>query len=327
MSWRRRRDRIRLRVLLAGGAGFIGSHLCDSLLADGHHVTAIDNFITGRRKNVAHLAGHPRFTLIERDIVDGIEDLDLPVDWLFHLASPASPVGYMRHPFETGLTNTTGTLRLLEYARQHAARFLFTSTSEAYGNPTVHPQPETYFGNVNPVGPRSCYDESKRYGESLTMEYVRQYRTDARVVRIFNTYGPRNDPTDGRVIPNFMMSAQRGDPLVIYGDGSQTRSLCYVSDLVRGLRAMMETDGLAGEVINLGNPDERTILELAIFIAAGFGSTAGVTYIDAREDDPERRCPNISKARQLLGWQPAVSLEDGLRETMAYYATYVVART
>jgi nucleoside-diphosphate-sugar epimerase len=312
---------------VAGGAGFIGSHLCDSLLADGHHVTAIDNFITGRRRNVHHLEQHPRFTLIERDIVDGIADLNLPVDWLFHLASPASPVGYMQHPFETGLTNTLGTLRLLEYARSNAARFVFTSTSEAYGNPTVHPQPETYFGNVNPVGPRSCYDESKRYGESLTIEYFRQYEADTRIVRIFNTYGPRNDPADGRVIPNFMMSAQRGLPLVIYGDGSQTRSLCYVSDLVAGLRAMMATEGLAGEIINLGNPDERTILELATFIAAGFGSTAGVEYVAAREDDPERRCPDISKAKRLLDWQPQVSLETGLSETMAYYATYEVART
>jgi UDP-glucuronate decarboxylase len=316
-----------LRVLVAGGAGFIGSHLCDSLLADGHSVIALDNFITGRRKNLAHLEHHPRFTLIERDIVQGVDDLDLAVDWLFHLASPASPVGYMQHPFETGLTNTLGTLRLLEYARAHSARFVFTSTSEAYGNPAVHPQPETYFGNVNPVGPRSCYDESKRYGESLTVEFVRQYGSDARVVRIFNTYGPRNDPTDGRVIPNFMMSAQRGEPLLIYGDGSQTRSLCYVSDLVSGLRAVMQTDGLAGEVINLGNPDERTILELATFIASGFGSTAGVQYVPAREDDPERRCPDISKARRLLGWQPLVSLEAGLSDTMAYYATYEVART
>jgi UDP-glucuronate decarboxylase len=314
-------------VLVAGGAGFIGSHLCDSLLADGHSVTAIDNFITGRHKNVAHLQHHPRFRLIERDIVQGIADLDLPVDWLFHLASPASPVGYMQHPFETGLTNTLGTLRLLEHARARAARFVFASTSEAYGNPAIHPQPETYFGNVNPVGPRSCYDESKRYGESLTTEFVRQYETDARVVRIFNTYGPRNDPADGRVIPNFMMSAQRGEPLLIYGDGSQTRSLCYVSDLISGLRAVMATDGLAGEVINLGNPDERTILELATFIAAGFGSTAGVQYAAAREDDPERRCPDIRKAMRLLGWQPQVSLEAGLNETMAYYSTYEVART
>ena len=312
---------------MAGGAGFIGSHLCDSLLADGHDVTAIDNFITGRRRNVAHLANHPRFTLVERDIVDGVADLKLPVDWLFHLASPASPVGYMQHPFETGLTNTLGTLRLLEYARLRGARFVFTSTSEAYGNPTVHPQPETYFGNVNPVGPRSCYDESKRYGESLTTEFVRQYATDARVVRIFNTYGPRNDPNDGRVIPNFMMSAQRGEPLVIYGDGSQTRSLCYVSDLVAGLRATMETDGLTGEVINLGNSDERTILDLATIIARGFGSQAGFTFVEAREDDPERRCPDLHKARRLLGWQPHVTLEDGLRETMAYFATYEVSRT
>jgi UDP-glucuronate decarboxylase len=316
-----------LRVLLAGGAGFIGSHLCDSLLADGHSVTVVDNFITGRRRNIAHLADHPGFQLIDRDIVDGVSDLNISIDWLFHLASPASPVGYMQHPFETGLANTVGTLRLLEFARAQSSRFVYASTSEAYGNPTVHPQPETYFGNVNPIGPRSCYDESKRYGESLTTEFHRQYGADTRVVRIFNTYGPRNDPNDGRVIPNFMMSAQRHEPLVIYGDGSATRSLCYVSDLVAGLRAMMETDGLAGEVVNLGNADERSILELATIIAAGFDSTAGFTFVDAREDDPERRCPDLSKARRLLGWQPHVSLEDGLRQTMAYYATYEVART
>jgi dTDP-glucose 4,6-dehydratase/UDP-glucuronate decarboxylase len=312
-------------VLVAGGAGFIGSHLCDSLLADDHEVIVLDNFITGRQRNIAHLADHPRFTLIERDIVQGVDDLGLQVERIFHLASPASPVGYMQHPFETGLTNTVGTLNLLRLAQRVGARLLFTSTSEAYGNPAVHPQPETYFGNVNPIGPRSCYDESKRYGESLTTEFVRQFRLDARIVRIFNTYGPRNDPYDGRVIPNFMMSAQRNEPLLIFGDGSQTRSLCYVSDLVRGLRAMMETDGLAGEVVNLGNPDERTILDLARIIADGFGASGGFNFVPARQDDPERRCPDISKARKLLGWEPQVSLEDGLRETMAYYASYEVA--
>lgn len=267
-----------MRVLVAGGAGFIGSHLCDSLLADGHEVVAVDNFITGRPVNVAHLVDNPNFTLVQNDIVDSIE---LTVDQIYHLASPASPVGYMRHPFETHLTNSTGTHNLLRLAHQHGAAFLFTSTSEAYGNPSVHPQPESYFGNVNPVGPRSCYDESKRYGESITMEYVRQYGMNARIVRLFNTYGPRNDPNDGRVIPNFISSAQRGNPLVIFGDGSQTRSLCYVSDLIRGLRSAMEAPGTVGQVINLGNPDERTILDLAEIINGYCGSTGGVQFVDA----------------------------------------------
>jgi UDP-glucuronate decarboxylase len=305
-----------VRVLVAGGAGFIGSHLCDSLLADGHDVVAIDNVITGREVNVAHLADHPRFRLIHGDIVDPIE---LEVDTIYHLASPASPVGYMRHPFETHVSNSTGTHNLLKLAHRHGASFLYTSTSEAYGNPAVHPQPETYFGNVNPVGPRSCYDESKRYGESITMEFVRQYGLDARIVRLFNTYGPRNDPNDGRVIPNFITAAQRGEPLVIFGDGSQTRSLCYVSDLVRGLRAAMETPNTTGQVINLGNPDERTILDLAEIINRYCDSSGGVRFVDARQDDPERRCPDISKARCLLGWEPVVGLEEGLRSTIAYF--------
>lgn len=305
-----------MRVLVAGGAGFIGSHLCDSLLADGHDVVAVDNFITGRPVNVAHLDDHPRFELVDSDVV---EPLDLEVEAIYHLASPASPVGYMRHPFETHLTNSTGTHNLLRLAQKHGASFLFTSTSEAYGNPAVHPQPETYFGNVNPIGPRSCYDESKRYGESITMEYVRQYGLDARIVRLFNTYGPRNDPNDGRVIPNFVSSAQRGEQLVIFGDGSQTRSLCYVSDLIRGLRAAMESPNTTGQVINLGNPDERTILDLAELINTYCASSAGIQFVDARQDDPERRCPDITKARCLLEWEPTVGLEEGLKSTIEYF--------
>lgn len=305
-----------MRVLVSGGAGFIGSHLCDSLLADGYEVIAIDNFITGRSLNIRHLEGHPAFTLIRHDIVD---EFDIQVERIFHLASPASPIGYMRHPFETHLTNSIGTYNMLKLAHRYNAQLLYTSTSESYGNPEIHPQPESYFGNVNPVGPRSCYDESKRFGESITMEFVRQYGLDARIIRIFNTYGPRTDPDDGRVIPNFISSAQRGEPLVIYGDGSQTRSLCFVSDLVRGLRLAMETQNTIGQVINLGNPDERTILDLARIINAHCGSDAGVRHVLAREDDPERRCPDITKARQLLGWEPVVSLEDGLKETIEFF--------
>jgi nucleoside-diphosphate-sugar epimerase len=306
-------------VLVAGGAGFIGSHLCDSLIADGHQVIAVDNLITGRNANVRHLIDHPEFTLIRHDIVDELPIELGPVDQIYHLASPASPVGYMRYPIETHLTNAIGTHHLLRFAQRHGARLVFASTSESYGNPTVHPQPETYFGNVNPVGPRSCYDESKRFGESITMEFVRQFGLDARIVRIFNTYGPRNDPNDGRVIPNFITSAQRGEPLLIFGDGMQTRSLCFVSDLVSGLRRVMETPDLGGEVLNLGNPDERTILDLARIILDVCCSSAGLRFEPAREDDPDRRCPDISKARRLLGWEPTVPLEDGLQQTVAYF--------
>lgn len=307
-----------MRVLVSGGAGFIGSHLCDSLISDGHHVTVVDNFITGRRKNVDHLLGLATFRLIEHDIINQLPD-DIEVDRVFHLASPASPVGYMQHPIETHLVNSIGTHNMLKLALRCGAALLYTSTSESYGNPEVHPQPETYFGNVNPVGPRSCYDESKRYGESITMEYVRQFDLDARIIRIFNTYGPRNDPTDGRVIPNFISSAVRGEPLVIYGDGTQTRSLCYVSDLVRGLRLAIELPNTKGEVINLGNPDERTIGDLATIIAEYCGSQAETRLVEARQDDPERRCPDITKARSLLSWEPIVGLDEGLRATIEHF--------
>lgn len=309
-----------MRILVTGGAGFIGSHLCDALLAAGHDVIAVDNFITGRRANVAHLMEHPRFTLVEHDV---IEPLDIEADQIYHLASPASPEGYMRHPIETHLVNSVGTLNLLRLAQRSGARLLFTSTSEAYGDPLVHPQPETYWGNVNPIGPRSCYDESKRFDESITMEFIRRYDLDARIVRIFNTYGPRNDPQDGRVVPNFIMRALRGEPLPIFGDGSQTRSLCYVSDLVRGLILAMERDEARGQVINLGNPDERTVLELAQIILDLCDSPSEVEFLEKRPDDPERRCPDITRARTLLGWEPTVSIDDGLRETIAYFRRYV----
>lgn len=307
-----------MRVLVSGGAGFIGSHLCDSLIADGHDVVCVDNYITGRRKNIEHLIDNPSFTLIEHDIVQEFSD-EIEVDRIFHLASPASPVGYMRNPIETHLANSIGTHNMLKLARRCSAQLLYTSTSESYGDPEVHPQPETYFGNVNPVGPRSCYDESKRFGESITMEYVRQFNLDARIVRIFNTYGPRNDPNDGRVIPNFIRQAERGEPLTIFGDGTQTRSLCFVSDLVRGLRLAMECPGTTGEVINLGNPDERTVHDLAMIITDYCQSAAPVVFLEARQDDPERRCPDITKARRLLNWEPTVTLEDGLRATIEHF--------
>ncbi|HVX29772.1 MAG TPA: UDP-glucuronic acid decarboxylase family protein [Nitrolancea sp.] len=311
-----------LRVLVAGGAGFIGSHLCDRLLADGHDVVAVDNFVTGRYANIEHLQANDRFSYHDFDITDPIDFLD-HVDQIYHLASPASPEGYMRHPIETHLVNSVGTLNLLRLAERHGATFLYTSTSEAYGDPQVHPQDETYRGNVNPIGPRSCYDESKRFGESITMEFVRQFDLDARIVRIFNTYGPRNDPKDGRVVPEFIMRALRHQPLPVFGDGSQTRSLCYVSDLVEGLRAAMNRPNTKGEVINLGNPDERTVSELAALIAKLCGSTAGVEHLPERPDDPYKRCPDISKAKRLLGWSPVVDIETGMRETIAYFSRYV----
>lgn len=306
-----------MRTLVAGGAGFIGSHLCDALLARGDSVIAVDNLVTGRESNIAHLIHHSRFTFLRHDVV---EPLEAEVDRVYHLASPASPEGYMLHPIETHLVNSVGTLNLLRLVQSNGARFLYTSTSETYGDPLIHPQPETYFGNVNPIGPRSCYDESKRFGESITMEFVRQFDLDARIVRIFNTYGPRNDPRDGRVVPNFIMGALQGKALPIFGDGQQTRSLCFVSDLVRGLLTVMESEATRGEVVNLGNPDERTVLELAQVIIELCDSPSTIEYLAARPDDPYRRCPDITKARSLLGWEPEVGLRDGMRATIDYFA-------
>ena len=301
---------------MTGGAGFIGSHLCTALVERGDEVTCLDNFITGRPHNLAHLAGQPAFRLIEHDITTPI---DLPADQIYHLASPASPVGYAAHPIETHLVNSVGTYNMLELARGQGARLLYTSTSEAYGDPLEHPQRETYFGNVNPIGPRSCYDESKRFGESLVMEYVRQFGLDARLVRLFNTYGPRMDPDDGRVVPNFIKQALHGEAITVYGDGQQTRSFCYVSDIVRGLLAAMDTPGVQGEVFNLGNPDERTILDFAERIMWATGQRVELAYHPGRQDDPARRCPDITKAQTRLNWSPRVALEEGLPPTIAFF--------
>ena len=305
-----------MRILVAGGAGFIGSHLCDYLIAQGHSVTAVDSCITGRAKNVAHLAANHRFSLLEWDVTEAFA---WQGDAVFHLASPASPEGYLRHPFETLRVNSVGTDVLLALARENGAKFLFASTSEVYGDPQVHPQTETYWGNVNPVGPRACYDEGKRFGEALTMEYVRQHNVDARIIRIFNTYGPRNDLGDGRVVPNFVAQALSGQPITIYGDGMQTRSFCYVRDLVRGMAAAMYTAQTQGEVINLGNPDERTIREFADIIVRLTGTDVPIVHKPLPADDPKRRRPDISKAQDRLGWTPAISLEEGLAETIAYF--------
>jgi nucleoside-diphosphate-sugar epimerase len=305
-----------VKILVAGAAGFIGSHLCETLLSQGDQVVAVDNLLTGRRSNLAHLAEHAQFQFIEHDVT---QPLDLIVDQIYHLASPASPVGYSAHPIETHLVNSVGTYHLLELARRHGSAFLLTSTSEAYGDPLEHPQREDYFGNVNPVGPRSCYDESKRFAESLTMEFVRQYGLDARLVRLFNTYGPRMDPVDGRVVPNFLNQALRGEALTVYGDGSQTRSFCFVSDIVRGLLAAMNTAETQGGIFNLGNPDERTILDFATVIMRALNVTVPINFLPGRQDDPSRRCPDITRARTRLGWSPTVTLDEGLPPTIAYF--------
>ena len=311
-----------MKTLVAGGAGFIGSHLCDALLAQGHSVIAVDNFITGQRRNVEHLIGNPHFEFIEHDV---IQPFDHEVDLIFHLASPASPIGYLKHPVETSLVNSAGTYNLLELARRHQAGFLLASTSEVYGEPQEHPQREEYRGNVSCTGIRSCYDEGKRYAESLTMTYCRHHGLDARVVRIFNTYGPRSDPNDGRLVPNFVVHAIRGTPIPVYGDGGQTRALCYVSDLVNGILKAAQEPDLAGEVVNLGNPDERTVLEYARLIKRLADSTSPIQHVSANDlgnrvsDDPSRRCPDIAKARRLLQWEPQVPVEDGLSKTIAWF--------
>jgi nucleoside-diphosphate-sugar epimerase len=288
-------------------------------LADGHHVIVLDNFITGRPGNLESFAGQPYFEFHEHNIVEPFTGLTQPVDLIFHLASPASPVGYSLHPIETHLVNSVGTHNMLKLALQFGAKYLVTSTSETYGDPLQHPQREDYWGNVNPIGPRSCYDESKRFSESLTMEYVRQFSLDARIVRLFNTYGPRNDPLDGRVVPNFINQALEGRPITIYGNGSQTRSFCYVSDLVKGLKAAMFTEGTKGEVFNLGNPDERTIMDFAQTVRQICNPAVPIVFEPGRVDDPNKRCPDITKARLRLGWEPVVSIEEGLLKTVEYF--------
>jgi len=281
-------------------------------------VTCVDTLITGSLGNVASLEGHPRFRFLQGDVTQPLPDSIRP-DLIFHLASPASVPDYLGHPLETLRVNSVGTLAMLELARQCDARFLFTSTSEIYGNPMVHPQPETYWGNVNPNGLRACYDESKRLGEAATFVYARSYGLDARVVRIFNTYGPHSRSDDGRIVPNFVMQALRDEPLTVYGDGSQTRSYCYVADLVGGIEAAMFHPNSRGEVFNLGNPDEYTVLEFARIVANAVGSSAGIEYRPLPVDDPERRCPDISKAQRVLEWEPRVSLAEGIGQTIAWF--------
>lgn len=314
-----------MQIIVAGGAGFIGSHLSTALLADGHSVLVLDNFVTGHPRNIAHLRDQPRFRLVEHDIIQPLP-ADLPAAAaIFHLASPASPADFSRIPLAIQLTNSIGTYHLLEHARRTGARLLFTSTSEAYGDPEVHPQVETYFGNVNPVGPRACYDEGKRFGEALLMTYVREYGVDGRLVRIFNTYGPHMNPQDGRVPPNFISQALTGRPITIYGDGTQTRAFCYVEDMVAGLRAVMDAprEVASGRVYNVGNADERTILNFAQTVRAVTGSDVPIEHRPALVEDPARRCPDLSRIRREIGWEPQVPLEEGLRRTVAWFRTVV----
>jgi len=302
-------------VLLSGAAGFIGSHLAERLLAEGHSVTGIDNFVTGSEANIAHLAREPRFSLLEQDVA--LRVAAGPFDAVLHLASPASPKDYLEHPIETLDAGSAGTRNMLETARRDGARFLLASTSECYGDPVVHPQKETYWGNVNPVGPRSCYDESKRFAEALTMAWHRTHGVRTNIARIFNTYGPRMKLDDGRAAPAFVGQALAGRPITVFGDGSQTRSFCYVRDIVEGLYRLMLSD--ERYPVNLGNPQETTVLQFAETIRKLTGSASAIEYRPLPEDDPKRRRPDITKARQLLGWEPKVTLEEGLRETIAYF--------
>ncbi len=307
-------------MVVLGGAGFLGSHLCDHLVALGDEVVCVDDFSTGRRSNVTQLDGNPAFSLVEADITTGLA-VEGDVDGVFHLASPASPPDYLARPLETLAVGSEGTRHGLELAHDHGARFLLASTSEVYGDPDVHPQPESYWGNVNPVGPRSVYDEAKRFAEALTMAHLRVRGTDVVIARIFNTYGPRLRPDDGRVVSNFLVQALRKEPLTVYGDGSQTRSLCYVDDEVRGLLGLFDSD-LVGPV-NIGNPDEYTVLELAGAVLELCGSGSEIVHLPLPQDDPARRRPDITRAREALGWAPTTTLADGLAVTARHLAVSI----
>jgi dTDP-glucose 4,6-dehydratase len=302
---------------VTGGAGFIGSHMCEYLLDHGERVIAIDNLGSGDKANVKALASDDNFTFIKHDVRKPLK-IKEKVDFYYHLASRASPADFDRFPVEIMMTNSLGTYNVINMALEKKARFLMASTSESYGDPDVSPQPETYWGHVNPVGPRSCYDESKRFAEALTMTFVRHHGLDGRIIRIFNTYGPRMRLNDGRVVPNFITQALSGEPLTVYGDGSQTRSFCYVSDMVRGIYLMMHAK-TNGEVVNLGNPDEMTVLELAGKIKEMTGSASKIIFKPLPENDPLQRRPDISKARDLLGWEPGVGLDEGLWDTIAWF--------
>ncbi|KXF79568.1 NAD-dependent dehydratase [Paramesorhizobium deserti] len=320
---REMRKNTRKTVLVAGGAGFVGSHLCDALLADGHAVICADSFLTGAAANVAALENHPRFRLIEHDICQPLKIRE-PIDEIFNLACAASPPRYQANPAHTLMTSVVGTANLLELAEKNGATFLQASTSEVYGDPQEHPQNESYRGHVNCTGPRACYDEGKRAAETLCFDFLRAGRVDARVSRIFNTYGPRMQSDDGRIVSNFIIQALHGKPLTVYGSGEQTRSFCYVSDLIEGLLALMRVKPNPRMPVNLGNPGEFTVLELARLVQAHIPTGSPLQYVPLPEDDPQRRRPDISRARALLGWEPKVLLEEGLVRTIEWFSALAV---
>jgi UDP-glucuronate decarboxylase len=303
-------------ILVTGGAGFLGSHLCDRLLEDGHDVICVDNFFTGRKQNIEHLTGHPRFELMRHDVT---LPLYLEVDEIYNLACPASPVHYVHDPIQTTKTSVLGSLNMLGLAKRLKCRIFQASTSEVYGDPSLHPQPEAYWGNVNPIGPRACYDEGKRCAETLFFDYHRQHGIEIKVARIFNTYGPRMAPDDGRVVSNFIVHALKGLPITIYGDGSQTRSFCYVDDLIEGFVRMMDSPAELTGPVNLGNPGEFTIRELAEVVLELTGSKSTLAWLPLPEDDPRQRRPDIAVAKERLGWQPTVALRGGLLDTIHYF--------
>ena len=309
-----------MRAVVTGGAGFLGSHLCDRLLERDYEVVCLDNLLTGNTSNIAHLMGHSNFKFIKYNVVDYLF-VEGPVDAVLHFASPASPIDYLEMPIQTLKVGSLGTHKALGLAKEKKARFLLASTSEVYGDPLVNPQPETYWGNVNPIGPRGVYDEAKRFAEAITMAYRRYHKMDARIARIFNTYGPRMRPNDGRVVSNFIVQALGGSPLTIYGNGSQTRSFCYVSDLIGGILSLLAAppSNEMGQPFNIGNPEERTIGHLATKIIALAGSSSPVVYQDLPVDDPHVRCPDIRRAKSILGWRPEVSIDEGLQLTIAYF--------
>jgi dTDP-glucose 4,6-dehydratase len=312
-----------MRILITGAAGFLGSHLCDRFLAEGHDVIGMDNFITGSPDNIAHLMGRPEFRFIEHDVTNFVY-VDGPLDGVLHFASPASPVDYLEYPIQTLKVGSLGTHKTLGLAKAKQARYLLASTSEVYGDPQVHPQPETYWGHVNPVGPRGVYDEAKRFAEAMVMAYHRFHHLDTRIVRIFNTYGTRMRPSDGRVISNFVVQALRGEPLTIYGDGSQTRSFCFVTDEVDGIFRLFMSDHQGP--VNIGNPNELTVREVADQIVRAAGSTSSIESRPLPADDPKVRRPDITLARSILGWEPAVPLDEGLRRTIPYFRKLVAER-
>jgi dTDP-glucose 4,6-dehydratase len=313
-----------MRIVVTGGSGFLGSHLSETLLGQGHEVLCLDNLSTGRTENIAHLRSNKRFQFVQCDVSQHIS-VDGPVDGVLHFASPASPIDYLEMPIQTLKVGSLGTHNSLGLAMAKGARLLLASTSEVYGDPLVNPQPESYWGNVNPIGPRGVYDEAKRFAEAITMAYQRFHGLDTRIVRIFNTYGPRMRPNDGRVVSNFIVQALQGEPLTVYGEGQQTRSFCYVSDLVRGILTLLMADRTAeiGSPFNIGNPEERTVLDLATKVIALTGSKSKIVKKDLPVDDPKVRCPDSRRTRSILGWKPEVGIDQGLQKTIEYFKTVV----